>query len=49
MGLTGRELEDTAMFEVEVYEDTGFGRALDEAPYLNTPLRRSKKDPPPPL
>lgn len=47
MGLTGREFENTDVFEVDVYKDTGYGRALDEAPYLNTPLRRSKKEPPP--
>jgi hypothetical protein len=49
VGLAGRQLQHSAWLQFGVDEDTAYGRARNEAPYLKTPLRRSKKEPPPPL
>ena len=49
VGLASRQFEHPAGFRYGVDEDSGYGCARDEAPYLKTPLRRSKNEPPPPL
>lgn len=49
ISLVWRQLQRFVGPQCEVEEDSGYGRARNEAPYLKTPRRRSKKEPPPPL
>jgi hypothetical protein len=49
VGLARRQFEHLAWLQCGADEDSGYGRARDEAPYLKTPRSRSKKEPPPPL
>jgi hypothetical protein len=47
--LPSRQLQHAAWLQYGVDEDSGYRRARNEASYRKTPLRRSKKEPPPPL
>jgi hypothetical protein len=49
VGLVRWQLQHPAWLQYGVDEDTGYGCARNEASYRKTPLRRSKKEPPPPL
>jgi hypothetical protein len=48
-GLALRQAQSVAGLEPRVHEDARDRGARDPCSYLNTPLRRSKKEPPLPL